>query len=257
MKKRKYWTVADLAKLRELYPTMTADALVPLLGYSKKSIYMQAFTLGLRKHPMPFAASVIRRVGQLHAKGLNDVEIGDKLGLNRNQTHHIRYEKLKLPPNEEGIKRAHRKGILTQRKTLGISNAGELRVLSFRNYAVENGWPADFSPREVQILNTLAAHGPMTSRDIAIKIGMSITRKNSVTGCPKLLDGCRRLKPNGREYGTYTASLIARGLICYMHRSRKSGMRGHGRVPGLYMLTLEAINMVKERIQRDELTKAC
>ncbi|KAF0812762.1 hypothetical protein IGB42_02605 [Andreprevotia sp. IGB-42] len=49
MAKRKQWTARQTYLLRELYPEMTAEDLVSILGHSKAVIYGKANALGLKK----------------------------------------------------------------------------------------------------------------------------------------------------------------------------------------------------------------
>ncbi len=242
--------------VRQLYPTHTAAQIAAQIAErihgtprSALSIYRLASTLGLRKLA-GHEAEFVEQVRALHADGLNDFEIAARLGRHRDTVHPIRAKRLKLSPNQEGIDRGHAKAVTAQLKSMGLTSPTQLRTRAYRRYAVENGWPEDFLPREVQILNVLARDGPLTALQITERIGMRV-HKNSVSGKLKLLSGCNRKKPNGVAYGTYTASLMARGMICHVDRSQSWSI-GPPRLPGLYMLTELACQMIEARTQTKE-----
>jgi hypothetical protein len=237
---RIHWTPADKAWVRKLYPTCTAQQLANRLGLRdrRKAIERLVHSLGLSKQPR-LPAKLIEAVKRLHGLGLTDAAIARRLGQTRDRVHEIRYGRLKLPPNEAAVLEARRQGVKTQWKRLGIRSAGELRSWAFRRYAVECGWPPDLRPREVQILNVLAERGPLTRLELARAIGMR-TDRIGCNGGPALLVG-------NSPGGTYTASLLHRGLILYVPRWVKGRPHGRARVPGVYMLTLEAIALLEKR----------
>lgn len=241
--RRNWWTEAERQILRDNYAKMTGEQLAELTGHSLSSVFQQAAKLGLRKWPS-IDQKKIAMIPKLHAKGLSDREIAERLGIDRRYVNELRVKRFKLTVNEEGSMRGRHLAVKKQLQTLGLDSPTQLRSRAFRLYALENGWPDDFRPREVQILNALATHGPMTAEQIAEKIGMRTDLVNCVHGGKKLLSGCNRKRPNGSAYGTYTASLMERGMIVYIHRSSPSGRRGHGRIQGLYMLTAAAIEII-------------
>lgn len=250
------YTDAEKDLVSELYPTHSAAQIAERIHgapRAAKSIFRLAKVLGLRKWPS-WEPEVIARVKELYAEGLSDFQIRERMpgvfapgDKGRDQVKHIRKDRLKLPaiPDPTRGARASR----SQLKTLGLKCPADLRTRAYKLYAVENGWPEDFLPREVQILNVLAARGPMTALQIAEAVGMRTDIRNSKMGYPKLLGSCNRKKPNGSAYGTYTASLKARGLVCYLRRSRAvKGRRGYPDwLPGLYMLTQQAIDIIERR----------
>lgn len=240
----RYYSAEDLSVLREMYPTHTAAEIAQKIygtGRTAIAIYRMACRLGLRKLGR-HDDDLVGRVIDLHREGKPCREIAAATGLNYHQAKNIlRRHRLKLNPDRD----AQRRSIDGQRRTFGIVSGGELRRLSYRRYAKENGWPEDFLPREVQILNYLAEHGPSTLREIADAIGMRTDRRNSVHGGPVLLAGCNR--PGAK--GTYTASLIKRGMIVYLRRSQSSQPKGKHRLPGFYMLSLEAIAHLEAKEQ--------
>lgn len=232
----------ELALVRELYATHTAAQLAERIHgtpRAAKAIYKLACTLGLTKQPH-HAPELIEQVRQLHGEGLNDFEIARRLGLSREIVHPIRYSRLKLPPNQVSIKAAGRRAVQTQYATLGIKTAGELRALSYRQYAAENGWPEDLRPREVQILNVLADRGvPMTKHELALAIGMPTD---------PFVGGKRRILLAGNgPGGTYTASLLRRGFLVRLKRALPVQGQGKGRSRDLYLLGPAALTILEER----------
>lgn len=247
----KQYTEEQKELVRKLYPTHTAAQIAEKVFGSRRSalaIYRLAQLMGLRKWPQ-MDPEKVAMIPKLHAKGLTDQAISERTGIERRYVSELRRDKFGLPVNVEAVKEAGRRAVKSQMKTLGIDSPTQLRTRAFRLYAIENGWPEDFLPREVQILNALATFGPMTAEQIAEKIGMRADRRNSVHGGKKLLDGCNRKKANGIAAGTYTASLIDRGLIVYILRT-KGSMRYGGRQPGLYTLTAAAIEIINQRLAK-------
>ena len=128
----------------------------------------------------------------------------------------------------------------TQYERLGVANGGELRKRSFAKYACENGWPEDLRPREVQILNVLAARGvPMNRLELSAAIGMRTDRMGG-NGTLALLTG------NGPG-GTYTASLLKRGLLSKVTRGFLVSGLGKGRSRDLYFLGPFALEILQRR----------
>jgi hypothetical protein len=151
--------------------------------------------------------------------------------------------RLGLPPSQgqttcQPCKERTRETTRRQLAAAGLPSIGWLRVMAFREFARDNGWPEELYPREVQILNALAARGvPMTRLELAQAIG---TRTDRI-GCnhsPALLIDSGR-------YGTYTAGLTKRGYLIRM----RNAVRG-GRTKGchdLYALGPVAIGILERR----------
>ncbi len=207
------YRLEDIELVQSLYSTTSAAELAAQIHGTPRAanaIYRLAFALGLCKcpHLPPQVYGSIRR---LHADGLPDRVIALKLGMKRDSVKDIRRVRLGLPtiPDIDG----KRQSVRTQLARLGLRQ-DELRSWGFRRYARRHGWPEDLRPREVQILNVLAARGPMTARELAEAIGMRTDQVNSTHGGPRLLGG------NGPG-GTYTASLMRRGLIVKIGRKQQ------------------------------------
>jgi len=127
-----------------------------------------------------------------------------------------------------------------QCRDAGVRSLAEIRSLAFAKFAIDNGWPEDLRPREVQILNVLADRGvPMSRLELAEAIGMRTDRMAS-RGTLVLLVG------NGPG-GTYTASLMRRGLLLKLKRGARVHGQGKGRSRDLYCLGPAAIAILEAR----------
>lgn len=242
---RRSWTAEEDDYLRQHFVRTPCHTLAAKLDRGTSGIYQRARNLGLSKGLQRINPKEVAKIPKLHAEGLTDQEIADRTGIQRRYVSELRRDKFNLPVNDEAVLIARRRGVKSQLKTLGLDSPAQLRTRAFRLYAIENGWPEDLRPREVQILNVLAVHGPMTREQISAKIGMRGRLSSPANGrLPLYLTG------RGRG-GSYTAMLTRRGLICYVHQSRPTGRQGHGRVPGLYMLTATAIEMLASRSSKE------
>lgn len=237
----RYYTAEELALVRELYPTHTAAQIAERIHGTPRAalaVYRLASKLGLRKcpHRTPEEVEAIRAAC---AEGGTDAAIACRLGIARKAVTHTR-NRLGIPRDEAAVKEAGRQAVRTQFERLGVRNGGELRRLSYRRYATENGWPEDCVPREVQILNVLAAKGvPMSARELCRAIGMPTTPFRS--GKRRIL-----LASNGPG-GTYTADLVRRGLLQCLPRAGTITGQGRGRSVHLYLLGPKALAILQER----------
>ena len=228
------YTDEERALVRRLYPTHTAAQIAERIFGTPKAagaIFRLAYKLRLRKWPS-WPPETIAKVAELHGQGLGDMEIGRNLDMTRNQVHALRYDRLKLPANQEAIRRAHQQSVRTQYRRLGITSPGMLRVWSFKKFARARGWPEDLRPRAVQMLETLLACGPMTRRQIAAAIGMPWkgSRKSLVSNDPE---------------GTYLAYLAKVGLVVMSDGRPVRGNR-RGSSLRLYFASPEAERMKHE-----------
>lgn len=237
------YTAEQVALVRELYLTHPAAEISRRLfgtGRAAKSVHALAFRLGLAKHPH-WPPELFERIRALLAgEDLTDVEAAARLGITREQITHAR-KRLGIPRNEAAILKARRQGIQTQRKTLGVSTAGELRSWSYRQFAISRGWPDGLRFRAVQILEELAVAGrPLTRHEIAERIGV---RETAATGQRGLL------KSNDRE-GSYLANLVKRSLVILLPRAHRITGQGKGKSRHLYTLSPAAIDVVITRAQK-------
>ena len=238
---RRFWTAEEDGLLLAWYGQCPAAEFADLLGRGLRDVYRRALHLGLRKGPPRTTTAQVGEVARLHGEGLTDAEIGRRLGIQRRTVQDIRRERLGLPVNAAAVKEAGRRAVQAQRRTLGVKSGGDLRRLGFRNYAAENGWPEDLRPREVQILNVLAGRGvPMTRPELAEAIGHG-TAERWASGKRRIL-----LAGNGPG-GTYTASLMRRGLVACLGRLGTVTGQGKGRSRYLYTLGPQALAILERR----------
>jgi len=235
------FTIDELQIVHDLYPVTPMDELVVMIfGRSdwryRQSLHNLASRLGLSRIKR-WSRETYKRIGQLHAQGLTDVDIARQLQLDRRSVNAARLRGLGLPCNEEAVKRALRQSPITQARTLGIKPGGQLRVLAFRRFATQSGWPADLRPRAVQILNALARNGPRTRRQLADDIGMPWKGSK------------KSLISNDKPGGTYLTNLKARGLVMRLGRLVRHQGPGSGqsRNVNLYALTPLAIDLLARR----------
>ncbi len=240
------YTQEEKGLVRQLYATHTAGQIAKIIHgscESATSIYCLAHKMGLRKWPS-WPVEVLGRVRQLHAEGLTDGQIAKRMADvfqpgpgGRSQVKSIRHDRFKLPVNVKAWKESIRDNYKIQLRTMGLSSLKEMRTQAYRKFAIENGWPESLRPREVQILNVLAEHGPQTMLELATAIGMRTDRIGSNGRLDLLNDSCRD--------GTYTASLIKKGLIVYVAKFITGQPHGKARKPGHYLLTMDAIDILE------------
>lgn len=240
--KRVLWTDEEKELVRRLHATHTARQIAAALGLpdtfeSRKAVNalrsrMRAGPAPLPAKVAPWPAEVIERLTALHAEGLLDWQIAARMAdvfhagdRGRLQATMLR-KRLGLPRNDDAVHRARQAAGL---KSMTRYGGGEMKAQAYRAFARENGWPEDLRVREVQILNALAAEGPMTAADLHARIGMP---------APKRYKGRPIYLPGNGKGGTYTANLIERGLIVHLSRRPRAG---------LYMLSEAAARMVEER----------
>lgn len=221
------WTDSERSLLADLYPVMDGQEIARRLNRSVRSIYQRAVIDGLRCFfRIKVDDKFLRRVRRLNEQGLADTEIARKLGCDRHVVSRRR-RAMGLPSNQYGERFRARVAEKTreQCQRAGVASLGEYRALVYRVRAIKAGWPSDLRWRSVQILDALAAHGPMTRRQIAEKIGAP------------WLGSRKTLKSNDPE-GSYLANLVARGLVVRLGRLVRGAGRG-GSV-NLYSIAIDA-----------------
>ena len=214
-----------------------------------------AIKLGLAKWPH-WPQEVLDQVAKLHAEGLHDPAIAERMADvfkdsrdPRSSVNYIRRAHLKLPINREAIRKAQLQAVESQKRTLGIASGGELRQFAYREYARANGWPEELPFRCVQIPNVLAEHGPKTMRELAEAIRLKPRKQ----GKRLLYLCCSAHSSLVNGHGTYTGLLKGLGLVVRQGRSGGPGSgSGSGRLPGLYSLTLAAISVREECLERNK-----
>lgn len=247
----RWWSSTDLEYLRENYGKMPGDELAKKLGISMKRLYTAVKRYGLVLSPRfqwtPPAEQLLRT---RHAEGYSDAEIADELGCDRHAVGRKRhalglprlYGRADSPWPQRGRDKVRLK-TREQCRAAGVEHLGQIRSMVYRQFAVEHGWPEGIRPRAVQILHLLADRGPMTRKQICEGLGMTWKSKNF---------GRNNLASNDKR-GSYLADLLARGLVCYQHRSQTGGtLKTGNRIPGLYMLTLRALEMLSQHTTQKE-----
>lgn len=246
----RYYTEAEKDLVRSMYATHSAPEIAERLHGNRKAamaVWQLARRLGLRKLAS-HAPEVLDQVRAWHAQGLTDVGIAVQIGLDRDQVKHIRAERLHLPANMEAAREACKGSWRKQLVTMGAASMGEVRTQAYRKYAVENGWPANCRPREVQVLNVLAAAGvPLTMLEISERIGMRTDKVNK--------NGSRPLLTGNGKGGTYTASLARRGLVTRL-RLMAPPRPGNKKRRDLYCLGPGALAILERRAAECKSEKA-
>jgi len=215
----RFWTPAEDAVLLANYNSLSLKSLAERFGRSVPSVNHRRLVLGIRqKCPwVDWTEAMDATLRRLHAAGFSDVEIGAELGIGYGSVR-VRRKKLGLEAFYSERQRAKMTASVHRNwKVAGVDCQFDL--------------PPDMSIREFQILLALLFHGPATRLQLAERIGMTAhTQQKSL------------LKAAGSG-GTYTAKLITRGLVCYS-RSEGGGKGPRCRKPGLYMLTLRAVEIL-------------
>lgn len=255
---RRFWTEAERERLRQLYPDHTAAECAAKLNRTVKSVrnevkaLQDAGALGrvpaIGRKVCPYPQVLIARVGELVRAGLTDAAIARTISAEltgyddpRRTVSYIR-TRLHLPTNSDAILDAKRQAVKTQQERLGIRNTGELRSLAWKRFARESGWPDGLCVREVQILNLLVANGPMTRVEMCKAMGTRHEGRQS-----------RQLLKSRSHGYSYTSTLIKRGFILAVPRSRGPGHGKAHRLGNVYILTPLALQIREEheRHQRE------
>ena len=180
----------------------------------------------------PLLADRLPSVRRLWEAGRTDGEIARSLGTDRKTARKYRL-RLGLPARwtpADAIRRLSAGGLIEARTAANAARRAGL--------ATRYGLPADLAPVQVQVLLALAA-GPLTRRELAARCGL-----------PQHADQRQLLKSNHPE-GSYTAHLMALGLVARVRRSGGPGSGKGGHLPSLYLLTpacLDRLAMLKESL---------
>lgn len=246
---RTLWTSTEVAFLRANYGRRPVEDIACKLGREVRKVYAAAARLGLTKRVEPISRADRATIRRLAKAGICNRCIGRELGRARCT---IRRQRRKLgfpdlegkatqPTCERCIAKV-RANTKKQCRDAGVKSLADIRALAYREFARENGWPEQLRPREVQILNALAARGvPMTRLEIAEAIGMRTDRMGA-NGTLALLVG------NG-DGGTHTATLLRLGLLGVLKRA-SPGAPGKGfyfRSRDLYILGPAALAILEAR----------
>jgi hypothetical protein len=179
------WKAIELRRLARLYPRHEAAEIARRLERSARSVSYRAAKLGLRKiRRARVDDAFVAEVRRLHSEGRTDPEIAEAMDCERHLISRTR-RPLGLPSTRGSYGFRPRVGQATreQCRRAGVPTLAEIRVLAFREKARRSGWPAELASREVDILDALAARGPMTRREIAAAIGANWVGSRSSLKC--------------------------------------------------------------------------
>ncbi len=243
---RRPWTAEEREIVRRDYLTMPAAQLAAKLGRPQGSVHQQAAILGVARKRIPINNLLIWWAGARVRDGFCNrclarvwsAKFPGCAPLARCTFRRMRRERGWPESIGQACSECHagQRAVDAQKKTLGIRHGGDLRAMAYRKFAGENGWPEELRPREVQILNALAARGvSMTMLELATAIGMRTDRRDA-HHAHVLLSG------NGPG-GTYTASLARGGYLIRHVR----GTGGHRGCRDLYSLGPRALDILHRR----------
>lgn len=223
---RRGWSWQEDETLRRCWGQMARVDIAHQLSRSVEVCDARARKLGLTRRYFKRTPEADARIRELHAQGLTDPEIADKLGAERHTIGDAR-KALGLPsngdPRNPRMRQKISNGVKRQCERLGVPNMAHLRLKRWAERARELGWPDDLRPRHLQILHALYHVGPMTRRELADAIGMP-------------WKGSRQSLSSNDPEGSYLAHLQARGLVISLGRIRKGN--GRGRSTCVYSLPL-------------------
>jgi len=227
------WTTQEIALLRDHYGKLSARAVARKLQRSSSSIYQQAARMGLsQRRPDIYGAEFTNFIRAKNALGWSDSSIAEAWGkihstpVNRHTIGSRRAE-LNLPCNKTSQHQRDKCANRTRQQcaAAGVQSLAEIRSQQFKRYACNNGWPADFPPRCVQIMNAIYEQGPMTRREMCDSIG---ARWN----------GSRRTFKAKLPGQSYPAFLARRGFLTRIRKGRRITGQGKGRSCDLYVIPL-------------------
>lgn len=240
--RRPLWTESERAVVRRLYRKVPIRVIATQLGRTLSQVHQQARRLGLtRTGKSPLSAEAKQRLAELVREGRCNRCIGRELDRGRKEIRNWR-RRLGLPElTARGMvdscltcKERTRAKTRQQIREAGVKSLADIRVLAFRKFARESGWPEDLRPRAVQILNALYARGPMTRQQIAAAVGMPWR-------------GSRPSLSSNDPEGSYLAHLANRGLVTVLKRGKKVVGQGRGKSVDLYAIPLNVTPNLPEQ----------
>lgn len=250
---RRPWTASELATVRAW--TGTTKELAEHLNRTDKAIYQCRFKLGMCecKANLAYPAGAEIAIAKLHAKGFDDADIAERLAklrrfkkrpIGRRGVGTIR-ARLGLPPNfrtdSAPVRKKKLLRVALQMKAMGLDRPNDLRRVAWAKFAVDRGWPAHLSPREVQIVTALYQRGPQTRKGIATLIGL-----------PWL--GSRKSMRSRGPGGCYLGNLQQYGLVVRL--PRRVSVNGCGKGGSVYLYAV-ATNVKRGPIAEHLLSGSC
>lgn len=242
---RRPWSGADKELIRTQYGKIPTDELARRLGRPPVHVWTMARKLGVQAKNLVWTEQALSRMAELNGLGWTDSDIAREFKCDRHAVS-ARRKAAGLPCHashagnaSERVRDKIRQGVRRVAERTGVS-PGERRRVAHRRFARENGWPETLRPRQVQILNLLAAAGtPLSREQIATACGMPWKGRTTGMLC------------NG-EGTTYLSDLMRRDLVVTLGRIGKpdTGRRSSGVY--LYTLGPKALAILQERANAGE-----
>lgn len=231
LSRRRAWTERERQYVRDHYGRETCAQVAAALERGESSVYQQADLMGLTRKRVRTDAAFDRKVQERHTQGWSDAEIADELGCERHAVGRAR-KRLGLPPNTLSEHRRRRVAERTRQQlaSAGLSTLADLREQVLldrgRQAALELGVPADCAEGvrepEAQILALMSDGRPRTRQQMCKALGWP-------------WKGIRKSMTCNQGGGTYTATLISKGLLLRVPKGIRTGA-GRGHKVDLYVL---------------------
>lgn len=239
------WTPDEVDAVRRRYRVEPPAALARRIGRTAKAVVLMAVKLGLTRRRFRWPAGADDLIRDRHAAGVSDTRIAVELGCDRHAVMRRRRRLGLAPlygvagaPWHPALRAEVAARTRSQLERAGLPSIGHLRSTAHAGLARRYNLPPSVGRRGVEVVLALVA-GPLTRRELAARCGL-----------PQHADQRQLLKSNHPE-GSYTAHLMALGLVARVRRSGGPGSGKGGHLPSLYLLTpacLDRLAMLKESL---------
>jgi hypothetical protein len=242
IRKHRAWTADEDEFLRSNVDKMTRYQMAAALD--RQSVGYRILKLGLQDPRNYISDEERESIRQLNSQGLNDTEIGRRLGRHRALISNVR-ARLGIATNCDRIEQL--KAARANRL-----NGDSLRNEEVRQFARESGWPEDLPLVCIEILNLLATIGPMNSKQLAEHLDIKPTkygrRHNGQSRIIAVISFATKSKNGYRSNGAI-AYLKNRDLIFEIGKMKRqeTGRRGGAGHHAVYVLTAQAVRMQEKR----------
>ena len=221
-------------KIRELTEAgNTAREIASAVGIEIHSVRTIIKSLGLTKPRTPVKKpSDWREIAvRMIQDGRSSSEIGQAIGTDPRWTRTLlsRHGLHTKPSRERTIEKV-KQALRRQLADAGVDSLAQVRIRQWKEFSKSLGWPGNLRVREVQILEALADGGLMNRRQICEAIGVD-------------WKGARGSLHSNDKNGSYTATLMEKGLLVRSPRVRVPGRTGRGCSVHFYMLSSVAKQM--------------